>query len=148
MFVLSGLIVGLLAFGLSSFFLAVFIFIITRTKSHFSHLLSYPIPKISVSIVSFGVALKMVMSLGLLMFSENATISDVLEETYHFMQNINKVNSNKPMKELILLNEIDAQEYLLSVADKYRIPESELTVTRKNLEDYKKALEKYYEDFK
>lgn len=83
-----------------------------------------------------------------LMFSENATISDVLEETYHFMQNINKVNSNKPMKELLLLNEIDAQEYLLSVADKYRIPESELTVTRKNLEDYKKALEKYYEDFK
>lgn len=83
-----------------------------------------------------------------LMFSENATISDVLEETYHFMQNINKVNSNKPMKELLLLNEIDAQEYLLSVADKYRIPESELAVTRKNLEDYKKALEKYYEDFK
>lgn len=83
-----------------------------------------------------------------ILFSENATISDVLEETYHFTQNVKKMNSNKPLKERLLLNEIDAQNYLLSVADKYNIPESELAVTRKNLEDYKKILEKYYEDLK
>ena len=83
-----------------------------------------------------------------ILFSENATISDVLEETYHFTQNVKKMNSNKPLKERLLLNEIYAQNYLLSVADKYNIPESELAVTRKNLEDYKKILEKYYEDLK
>lgn len=83
-----------------------------------------------------------------LLFSENATISDVLEETYHFKQNIDKMNGNKPLRERMLLNEIDAQKYLLSVADKYKIPETELAVTRKNLDYYTKALEEYYEDFK
>ena len=48
-------------------------------------------------------------------------------------------------KERFLLNEIDAQKYLLSVADKYRIPESELEVTRNNLANYEKELEGYYE---
>ena len=82
MFVLSGLIVGLLAFGLSSFFLAVFIFMITRTKSHFSHLLSYHIPKISVSIVSFEVNLKMIMSLGLVAFSKNEFLLLMRDSSY------------------------------------------------------------------
>lgn len=83
-----------------------------------------------------------------ILFSKNATISDVLEETYHFEQNAKKMNNDKPGKERLLLNEIDAQKYLLSVADKYHIPESELAVTRKNLEDYEKALEEYYGSFK
>lgn len=83
-----------------------------------------------------------------LLFSKNATVSDVLEETYHFRQNFQKLNYGKPAKERLLLNEIDAQNYLLSVAEKYNIPESELSVTRKNLEDYKKALEEYYESHK
>lgn len=83
-----------------------------------------------------------------LLFSKNATVSDVLEETYHFNQNLRKMNHNKPAKERFLLNEIDAQNYLLSVADKYHIPESELEVTRKNLADYEKALEEYYENHK
>lgn len=83
-----------------------------------------------------------------LLFSKNATISDVLEETYHFNQNLKKMNHNKPAKERLLLNEIDAQNYLLSVSDKYHIPESELEVTKKNLADYEKALEEYYESLK
>lgn len=83
-----------------------------------------------------------------LLFSKNATVSDVLEETYHFNQNLKKMNHNKPAKERLLLNEIDAQNYLLSVADKYHIPESELEVTRKNLADYEKALEEYYENLR
>lgn len=83
-----------------------------------------------------------------LLFSKNATISDVLEETYHFNQNLKKMNHNKPAKERLLLNEIDAQNYLLSVSNKYHIPESELEVTKKNLADYEKALEEYYESLK
>lgn len=83
-----------------------------------------------------------------LLFSEKATVSDVLEETYHFEQNIKKMNHNKPAKERLLLNEIDAQKYLLSVSDKYHIPASELEVTKKNLADYEKALEEYYESHK
>ena len=83
-----------------------------------------------------------------ILFSENATISDVLEETYHFEQNLIQMNYRKPAKERLLLNEIDAQKYLLSVADKYHIPDSELDVTRENLANYEKALEEYYENLK
>ena len=83
-----------------------------------------------------------------ILFSEKVTISDVLEETYHFEQNLKKMNSRKPAKERLLLNEIDAQKYLLSVAGKYHIPEIELEVTRSNLKEYEDALEEYYESFK
>ena len=84
----------------------------------------------------------------ILLFSENATISDVLEETYHFKQNLNRMNNRKPAKERLLLNEIDAQKYLLSVSNKYHIPESEVRVTRENLAYYEHALEEYYESIK
>lgn len=84
----------------------------------------------------------------IILFSKNATISDVLEETYHFEQNLKKMNNRKPAQERLLLNEIDAQKYLLSVADKYHIPEVELVVTRENLANYEKALEEYYESLK
>lgn len=83
-----------------------------------------------------------------ILFSQNCTVSDVLEETYHFDQNLRKMNNKKPAKERLLLNEIDAQQYLLSVADKYHIPDVELEVTRKNLADYEKELEEYYESIK
>ena len=36
--------------------------------------------------------------------------------------------------------EIEAQEYLLSVAKKYKIPEEQSRVTRKNLADHKAKL--------
>jgi len=49
---------------------------------------------------------------------------------------------------MVYRSTIDAQKYLLSVADKYHIPEAELVVTRKNLADYEKALEEYYESCK
>ena len=83
-----------------------------------------------------------------ILFSKNTTISDVLEETYHFEQNLKKMNNRKPARERLLLNEIDAQKYLLSVANKYHIPEAELIVTRENLANYEKALEEYYESLK
>ena len=84
----------------------------------------------------------------IILFSKNTTISDVLEETYHFEQNIKKMNNDKPLEEKFLLNEIDAQKYLLSVAQKYHIPEKELDVTRENLRRYEKLLEEYYEGVK
>lgn len=40
--------------------------------------------------------------------------------------------------------EIDAQKYLLSVAEKYKIPESETAETLANLRSYEKELEAYY----
>ena len=36
-------------------------------------------------------------------------------------------------KEVYLRREIDAQKYMLSVADKYKIPIKEIETTRKNL---------------
>ena len=83
-----------------------------------------------------------------LLFRKNTTISDVLEETYHFEQNVKKMNSGKSLEERFLLNEIDAQKYLISVAEKYHIPENELQVTRENLSMYEKLLEEYYEGIK
>ena len=41
--------------------------------------------------------------------------------------------------------EIDAQKYLLSVSEKYKIPESETAETLANLRDYEKKLKIYME---
>lgn len=83
-----------------------------------------------------------------LLFSKDATVSDVLEETYHFKQNHTNMNNHKKAQERYLLNEIDAQKYLISVADKYNIPEAERIVTQENLKKYEKGLEEYYESKK
>ena len=42
-----------------------------------------------------------------------------------------------------ILNEIDAKQYLLDNAQKYKIPRNEIELTRKQLEGYKKQLEEY-----
>lgn len=74
----------------------------------------------------------------------DCTVSDVLEEMYHFEQNRHGKNADKEIKLKRLLNEIDAQEYLLSNSLKYKIPQEEIEITKQNLADYKKALEEYY----
>lgn len=76
------------------------------------------------------------------------TVSDVLEETFHFKQNIQRRNADKPLKEQIILNEIEAKEYVLSCQKKYHIPDSEVEQTKSQLESYKKELEEYYESEK
>ena len=43
------------------------------------------------------------------------------------------------------MNEIAAQEYLIEVADKYKIPEAEREETKQILEMYKKDMEKLKE---
>jgi hypothetical protein len=81
-----------------------------------------------------------------LLFSKHITVSDVLEETYHFKQNRLKQNIDKPLQEKIILNEIDAKEYLLSMEKKYKIPIRETEITRTQLESYRKELIKLYEN--
>jgi hypothetical protein len=62
----------------------------------------------------------------------------VLEETYHFKQNLIELNVGKPKREL--LNEIDAKKWLLGVVDKYNIPRNETEITQKQLKTYERLL--------
>ena len=79
------------------------------------------------------------------MFREKISVSGILEETYHIVQNRNGMNDDKSSELRELLNEIDAKEYLLRVAQKYSIPRDETENTKKQLEVYKMLLKKYYE---
>lgn len=77
-------------------------------------------------------------------FREEVTISEALEEMHHFNQNRQKLNFDKDVRLMSILNEIDAKEYLLSVQKKYNIPRDEIDFTKRQLESYKKELEEYY----
>lgn len=83
-----------------------------------------------------------------LIFRKNVCISEVLEETYHFEQNILKMNDDKKEPLRSILNEIDAKRYLLKNADKYKIPRNEIELTQRQLESYQQQLEEYGEDMK
>lgn len=77
----------------------------------------------------------------LMLLRENPTVSDILEETYHAKQDRKNLFEGNPFDpKTRLLREIDAQKYLLSVADKYKIPKNEIELTKANLADYKKEL--------
>ena len=78
-----------------------------------------------------------------ILFKPDPTISDVLEEIYHYNQDKKNVFSNCNATEMFLRREIEAQEYLLSQAKKYKIPLEQLQVTKINLEMYKKLLAEY-----
>lgn len=71
---------------------------------------------------------------------DDATVSDVLEEMYHAMQDRTHMFGYELTMEVICRREIDAQEYLLSVTDKYSILEDEVEATREALEYYRKTL--------
>ena len=75
-----------------------------------------------------------------IMFRSDATTSDVLEETHHFRQTRSGMNADKPEALRSVLNEIDAKEYLISVADKYKIPEDETKLTKQQLDGYRGIL--------
>lgn len=76
-----------------------------------------------------------------IMFRSDATVSDVLEETHHFWQNRSGMNDDKPIDIRTVLNEIDAKEHLINVAEKYKIPVEETELTKQQLEYYKRLLE-------
>ena len=77
---------------------------------------------------------------GAILPRENATTSDVLEEVFHFQQDIRGDYSDRPDKEMGILREIDAQRYLIDVAERYNIPEDETRQTRAALAEYEKSL--------
>ncbi len=72
---------------------------------------------------------------------DDATVSDVLEEMHHAKQDRQKLFSEYPDNEVMLRREIEAQEYLLSVSGKYKIPVEETKVTQRNLKTYKESLD-------
>ena len=72
-----------------------------------------------------------------LIFRKDVCISEVLEETYHFEQNIAKMNDDKGEPLRSILNEIDAKQYLLDNANKYKIPRNEIEVTQKIRNNWK-----------
>lgn len=77
---------------------------------------------------------------------DDATVSDVLEEMYHAWQDrTDMFTAEYESDEIILRREIDAQNYLLSVIDKYKIPVEESSVTKRNLEMYENLLEELIE---
>lgn len=76
---------------------------------------------------------------GVIMLREPPTTSEVLEEVFHFDQERRGDYADEGEK-TELLREIDAQKYLLSVARRYNIPESESAQTRDALAYYERKL--------
>lgn len=75
--------------------------------------------------------------------SDEATVSDVLEEMYHAEQDRKNLFGTQITKEVLLHREIDAQKYLLRVAEKYKIPAEETAITKQNLIYYEGQLKNF-----
>lgn len=77
----------------------------------------------------------------IMFFRRETTISEVLEEVYHFKQYKAGMfeEYSKPLH--TYYKEIDAKEYLIKNTKKYNIPRQETDETIKQLEYYKKRLE-------
>lgn len=81
-----------------------------------------------------------------LFFRREATVSDVLEEVHHFQQRKEGLNADKPPQLQEILNEIEAKRYLISVAERYKIPVEETETTKIQLEGYLADLERWEAD--
>jgi len=66
-----------------------------------------------------------------------------LEEVHHFKQNLGKMNNDKGEPLRSILNEIDAKQFLLDNADKYKIPRKEVELTKNQLKSYQKQRKEY-----
>lgn len=77
----------------------------------------------------------------ILLFRKKVTISDVLEESFHFFQHKNGVNADKPEPLRSFLNEIEAKEYLIKNQNKYKIPRAETEVTQQQIKELKKQID-------
>jgi len=71
---------------------------------------------------------------------DDPTVSDVIEEMYHAKQDRRGDYADKPLVEMLLRREVDAQNHLLRSVKRYKIPAEETAVTRQNLKDYKAQL--------
>lgn len=79
----------------------------------------------------------------ILIFRENPTTSDVLEEFFHLEQHYRGDYSELDGTEMFLRREIDAQKYLLSVSERVNIPKEEIEVTKANLARYEGDFDEY-----
>lgn len=71
----------------------------------------------------------------------DATLSEILEEEFHFHQYKRGDYTECNDDELLLRREIDAQRYLLDVSTRYRIPRMEADQTRAALKRYQEELD-------
>ena len=78
--------------------------------------------------------------------TDDATVSDVLEEMHHAYQDRVDMYGEYPFEEMRIMREIEAQEYLISVEDKYKIPVEEREATRANLKYWQERLDNYLSD--
>lgn len=76
----------------------------------------------------------------IIIFRPDATVSDVLEEVYHFYQNKIGLNNQYGNLQRTILNEIDAKQYLLTMTEKYHIPSKEVELTKQQLESYQRQM--------
>lgn len=81
---------------------------------------------------------------GALLFMSDVCVSEVLEETCHFMQELRGLNNDKEPNLRMLLNEIDARHFILNNAKKYKVPRSEIEMLQEQLDGLNKQLEEYY----
>lgn len=77
---------------------------------------------------------------GSILLRGDATTSEVLEEVYHFQQEMRGDYKEYDGDIMRLLRERDAQRYLLSVSERYNIPESETRQTEEALSEYLRRL--------
>lgn len=82
----------------------------------------------------------------ILFFKKNVTVSEVLEETRHFDQYLSGLNTDKGAKLMIPLNEIEAKQFVIDNAAKYKVPRKEVEHLRKQIESYKKELDAIKEE--
>ena len=71
-----------------------------------------------------------------LCFRHDVTVSEVVEEVYHFEQNLRNLNDDKNQELRTVLNEIDAKRYLLNNKSRFKIPREEIRETEIQLEQY------------
>lgn len=76
-----------------------------------------------------------------ILLREDASTSEVLEEVFHFKQHKRGDYADADEQEMTVRREIDAQRYLLSVARRYNIPESETKQTKMALAEYERRLD-------
>ena len=81
-----------------------------------------------------------VMGAQTIYFHERPSTSEVLEEVFHFKQDMRGDYSEYGIGLARTLRERDAQRYLLEAAERYNIPKEETEQTRKALEEYLKDL--------
>lgn len=82
----------------------------------------------------------------IVLFRRKISVSAILEETHHVIQNKCGLNDDKDFELRTILNEIDAKEFLLRVAGQYGIPRQEIEETKVQLKKYQTALKEYYKE--